>query len=136
MELTRKEKSSRFNIKTGDLGRGLYPHCLTEAGTKSGCCLTVVLREAFLCRGFYIKVTETKVPKKKKGKKKNNLYKAFCCIQLFFFLNKWCQQCFCIHTNAGFEIVLFKGICADQSNSAAQWALWAARLPTFSCRTH
>lgn len=30
----------------------------------------VVQREAFLCREFHIKVTETKVPKRKKEKKK------------------------------------------------------------------
>lgn len=58
------------------------------------------------------KSNRNKVPNKEKGKTT--------CIRLsaaysFFFLNKWCQQCFCIHTNAGFEIVLFKGICADQS---------------------
>lgn len=83
---------------------------------------SAVQREAFLCRELHIKGTETKVPKKKKGKKKNNLYKAFCCIQLFFFfLNKWCQQIFLhSHQFAGFEIVLFEGICADQSESDAQ----------------
>ena len=30
----------------------------------------VVQREAFLCREFHIKVTETKVPKRKRKKKK------------------------------------------------------------------
>lgn len=54
-------------------GRGLISTSFNGSRHNKWLPPTIVQREAFLCREFHIKVTETKVPKKKKEKKEKQL---------------------------------------------------------------
>lgn len=139
MEWTRKGKKARFNIITDNLGGAWYPHCLMEAGTRSGCLQSVVQREAFLCREFYIKETETKVPKKEKEKRKTTCIRlsAAYSIFFFFFFNKWCQQMF-LHSHQLLVLKSYSSKVFVQINPIVMPGRFCGlpTLSTFSCRTH